>query len=88
MVEADAVRLVQHRVDGFAAVAPEPFLAIARYGADDAGLRVDFANAMIECVRKVQVSSFVERHVERLVELGLHPGATVAREAFLARADR
>ena len=85
-VELDAVRLIERRLRGRAAVARKSGLARSRDGRNDPRPRVNAADDMIEPFDEKHIALFVETDFVRFIERGSERGPAVARIAFLARA--
>src|SRR5262249_34647575 len=84
LVELNAVRLIERRVRGRAAVARKSGLARTGDGRNDSRLRVNAAHRVVKPFDEKQVALFVETNFVRFVERGVERRPAVARIAFLA----
>src|SRR5262245_50669755 len=85
-VELNAVRLIERRLRGSAAVARKSGLARSRDGRNDPRPRVNTTDNMIEPFDEKHIALFVETDFVRFIERSFERGPAVARIALLARA--
>src|SRR5262249_18420711 len=84
--DGDGPRSEKRRLPIRAAVARFFLLAVTAKRADDAGVKVQHADALIAHVGDVQLAAAVQPDAVRLLALGFLAGAAVAAETGLARA--
>ena len=84
-IDDDAVRLVHLRLCRRTAVAGEAAFTGAGNRGDDAGARIDAADAVIVGIGKAQIAAGIEREIERIVQQRLRRRATIAGIALRAR---